>query len=141
MRSERGVVLVHVMILITLMAWLASMFLSSVLSRQINAKQSMKSSEVRAAMNAAAARITSCLASVGFPVGTTCASALPVSQEAAFQACHGGTSPTEFTIADTDSLAVRPVTFAICATPANPPCRFRINVCEPGDTCPAPTCP
>ena len=147
-RGERGVILVHVMVLITLLAWLASMFLSAVLSRQIVAKQTMKSSELREAMSAASARITSCLAGnpgatppvLPFPTTTSCATS-NTAISTSMQACLGGTSPTQFTVGDAPNM--RPVVFTICSTPANPPCRFRINVCEPGNTCAAPAaaCP
>ncbi|MBI5200694.1 MAG: hypothetical protein HY925_03825 [Elusimicrobia bacterium] len=151
MRASRGVILVHVMILVTLLAWVASMFLSAVLSRQIVAKQTMKSSELREAMSAASARITSCLAGnptgspsvPSFPVTNACTgtATMPAALSTFMQGCLGGTSPTTFTVGDAPN--VRPVSFVVCSSPASPPCRFRINVCEPGDTCAAPsaTCP
>lgn len=145
-RSARGVILVHVMILITLLAWLASMFLSSVLSRQINAKRTMKSSDIRATMNAASARITSCLAGVpgttpAFPTTTSCSGSMTATLQTHMQTCLGGTSATRFTVGDAPNN--RPVVYTMCSAPASPPCRFRINVCEPGDACaaPAPACP
>lgn len=126
------------MILVTLLAWLASMFLSAVLSRQVNAKQAIKSTEIRSTMNAAAARITSCLSAARFPANNTCAA--PTGTDlVTFTDCTGGGSFNEFNVGDAPNQ--RPVNFVICAAPANPPCRFRINVCEPTETCPAPTCP
>ncbi len=139
-------ILVHVMILITLLAWLASMFLSAVLSRQIVAKQTMKSSEIRETMNAASARIPSCLAGnppavPSFPETKLCSTAIGSVLSLHMQTCLGGASPTTFTVGPVGSA--RPVNFRICNTPDNPPCRIRINVCEVGDICAAPpaACP
>lgn len=129
MNKDRGVVLVYVVMLITLTAYLAALMLNSTMSRKMSSKITADSTQAQADTGTAQAIMTSCLADSNWPSADSC-SAAPVG---CLTGAVFGSPPATFRA-------------TLCAAPANPPCRFVINVCrvtlnDANATCDPPTCP
>ncbi len=128
-KGARGVILIHVLILTMLLAWLAAMFLSAVLSRQINAKVSMASNEIRTSMSSVMAAASACLEAqaVANPVlPTTCGYSTT-----ALNTC--------LTFGGAQTINKRP--FKACVTGIAPPCKVTIKFGAPGDAMAGVSCP
>lgn len=133
MKGSRGVVLVHVMVLMVLMAWIASIVLQASLSRQILTKKNTESTENRAALSAAHARIMGCLSSASVPqlsAASNCGTAMPN-----IIGCLG-----------TQQIGTRRYGFSWCPAPVASKfggtynalpvtaytCKFAVKICVPG---------
>jgi len=145
-RSRRGVVLVQVLILVMLMAWIASMLLTATVSRKINARKAMDSNEVRETMNAVSSSISACLAHhvnasnvvVGWPAPGTCKN--PPSCADANPCASPPADPCM--PPNPGKLDQRGFAYCIGNGPnGGMPCRVRVNVCSNDGTCPKPSCP
>lgn len=143
-RAARGVVLVHTMVLMVLMAWIASIVLHASLSRQMLTKLSTDSNEARAALSAAQGAITACLANTTTPLITNASNCSAVMPNVS-----GCLSP--------QTIGTRPYSYSWCATPicsnfgggsggagisAGCTCKFSVKVCNPdAGSCSPPTNP
>ncbi|MBI4424345.1 MAG: hypothetical protein HY554_11485 [Elusimicrobia bacterium] len=148
--KDRGVVLIHVLILMALMGFIASLILKATLSRHMSSQKSIASDENRAAMEGASAIVTSCLLASGLnypardpdcvatpgPPAVTCASD-----------CTTAPSNLSSCVPAEQKIGNRFFKYRLCDAPAGvspaPTCRIVINVCKAeslGD-CLAPDCP
>lgn len=122
--GRRGVVLVHVLMSLTLMAWVATMMLQWVLNRHLAEKNAIEGNEDRAHMAALQAQIFSCLQDrfPNYPSGGVCSDP---------GLSGAGCLPAR--------IEGRPYVYQFC--PGSPPCRVVVNICRPTDpSCSAPPC-
>ena len=133
---SRGVVLLHVLVMVVLMAWIATLVLKALLSRQMTAARSTTSGENRATLAAAQAMVNSCLTQTGSSfaaVGTilTCSNiSLPA-----------GCLPNPMRIGAAGDPSSRLFNYCI-RTSGTPPCKIVIKVCDfTATSCAAPSCP
>lgn len=136
---SRGVILVHVLILVAMMGFMSALTLKWTMARHVAAKQSVESNENRSLLAAAQAKVFTCLgqdkkfnqSNCSLESGSTTASCLGSPN------LKIGNRPYNYKI----------FSRAAIAEPA-PPCRICISICEVIDnscspitdsTCPAPT--
>ena len=123
---RRGVILVHVLILVAMMGFMSALTLKWTMARHVAAKQSVEGNENRALLAAAQAKVFTCLAKdPNFPTGNCSAPSLA--------GCLGALN-----------IGNRLFSVKVCKPPPPalpPPCRVLISVCAIGDAaCPTPPC-
>jgi hypothetical protein len=136
---KRGVILVHVLILVAMMGFMSALTLKWTMARHIAAKQSVESNENRALLAAAQSKVFTCLAQfTDFPNGTCKKPTISkdLNKPITFDGCLGA-----------KSVDSRPYNYTICSRIAPdasiipmPPCRVIISVCAAGDTSCAASC-
>ena len=138
---KRGVILVHVLILVAMMGFIASLTLKWTLSRHMAAKRSVEENENRALLFAAQTKVFSCLSQfTDFPNEQCKTPVLKAawSSYGTVNACLGG-----------KDVGGRLYNYTLCGRSKPtaipwPPCRVLFAVCEPGAiTCcnPISSCP
>lgn len=115
---RRGVILVHVLILVAMMAFMASVTLKWVMSRHIAAKMSVESNEDRALLFAAQARVYTCLDKLAGAPNSSC-------DKASTLGCMGALD-----------VEGRLFNFNVCKPSGGVafPCRIVISLCPAGST-------
>ncbi len=125
---KRGVILVHVLILVAMMGFMAALTLKWTLSRHMAAKRSVEENENRALLHAVQAKLFSCLSQEnGWPT-----SACQKPATGSFSTCMGGSN----------DIGNKTFKYNICKHPKiSPPCRILIGLCPSEDpSCTAPPC-
>ncbi|HAH05073.1 MAG TPA: hypothetical protein DCM05_00885 [Elusimicrobia bacterium] len=122
-RRRRGVVMVHVLMCLALMAWVATMMLQWTLNRHLSEKLSIDGDQDRVHLAALQAQIYTCLQAIpNYPPTTTCPSVDPVAS---------GCLPSR--------IEGRPFAITFCPGNGKQACRILVNICRQDDTsCPAP---
>lgn len=134
---RRGVILVHVLILVAMMGFIASLMLKWTMSRHLAAKKAVEENENRGLLFAAQAKVFSCLGqATNFP-SATCMK--PFSLDGCLGSKDVGGRLYNYNICTRLTPSVTPW----------PPCRVLIAVCEAGaasccnpiTSCPSLVCP
>ena len=131
MKNARGVVLLHTLILLMVMAWLSILLLQWTLTRAINAKAALTSNGDRALLAAAQAQISTCLSSQANLNAniSSCANISSLAPSCGTQIVgHAGQPYYRYE-------------FAVCSSPTTPPCKIQIKLCPTQTPCGAPACP
>lgn len=128
MKNARGVVLLHVLIMLFTLAWISALLLEWTLSHAVTAKSLAESDVNRAALAALQSRVYSCLSEPTVPFNDC--NATPD-----IDAClTGGLTPLP-TISFLDSTGkgqARNIIYKVC--PGTPPCKLLIGLCPQGMT-------
>ena len=119
---SRGVILVHVLILVALMGFMAALTLKWTLSHHLAAKLSVESNENRSLLHAAQVKVFTCLSQdPNFPNASCVPAGMP--------ACLAGGTGMR--------IGSRTFNYSVSKPPSPavpPPCVVNITLCGPGET-------
>ncbi len=128
---SRGVILVHVLILVAMMGFMSALTLKWTMARHVAAKQSLEGNENRFLLAAAQAKVFTCLGQDKKLNQSTCA----LESGSTTASCLGSPNLKIGNRSYNYKIFLR----TAIAEPA-PPCRICISVCEASDiSCPQPT--
>lgn len=131
MRRSRGVVLLHTLILLMVLAYISILLLQWTLSRAVTAKAALDSNENTSLLSALQAKISTCLSPNSITVPTDCSASL----DNLVKGCMSVSLGSKIDYVDIDGqkrtrLYSAMLCPAACATlPC--PCKIRISLCPP----------
>ncbi|MBI5245295.1 MAG: hypothetical protein HY922_16655 [Elusimicrobia bacterium] len=138
MRNARGVVLLHVLIMLFTLAWISVMLLQWTLSRAMTAKSITESDENRAILSALQAKVVSCLSRTTGPASSFATGPTPCASPD-ISTCLNDNWIIKYPDPATGPVTRR-YTFTVCADVAVPPCKIQIKLCPDASDCGPPTC-